>query len=539
MARALRFSTRQPAYGYGEVPAAVAVTPVPTFLLRGMNITLPKTRLPEGVSVLVQNLWIKDGAYQARDATSVVGTAAAADLVYAGEAILSDDSSFPLRFSTAGVEVYSVGAWTATTGTAWSTTDLRPFSITGWKDEVVFAESTLGIYKLAFTAGFPKTLLTALANVQHLTTFNGRVVASLPTRIQWSAKNSNSDWVGIGSGYEDLLSSPGGRTDAQTAVVPVSDDTAIVVRSQSFWQMQTTGSFDAPFSFTQLYAGQGSRYPRTCVGVPRGAMCLGDAGSVWLVTLDGGLKDVGKPIASALNAAPGELRLTTATYDPKNNEYRLCVPSAAAAATVWRYNIDNDAWTQDTYSFPIRSISYALFAQGIAIDELTGTIDGLAGAIDDLITGVRKAQIFFAMKSPYRSVVQENARYNTDLLRDVDYTGGTKVITPAVIKTAPVRRGNLLVRAEVTQLVADYESSADVDGTFYVSSDAATWELLGLKVFAQNQDVAPVSLAPVSWDATFDRDILFLQLSFANMRSTRLIDLFAFVREGGYRTDAS
>lgn len=538
MPQSLRGTSRYNPNALAKVQPAesVIVQPIPTFGFKGEDKTLPLLSLPEGVSRLVRDLRLLFGAYQTRDATASIGTAASDLIVHALEAMISTspDTSYPTRFTAAKVQVYANGVWTDTTGTAWATTNIKPFSATGWGDTIVFAEDSLGIYSLSYVAPYPKTVLYALAGVIHLATFDKRIIASLPDRIQWCVKGNNADWTGIGSGYEDLQSSPGGRPDSQTAVVPVSDQTAIVVRTQSFWQMTSTGDFDAPYTFSTLYQGQGSRYPRTCVSIPKGVMCLGD-GSVWKLTLDGGLVDVGVPIYSDLISTPQLLRLSTAAYDARLNEYRLSIPAPNSPTTgrVFRYNIDGGFWTEDLYPFPVRSISYALYSQGLSIDDLPGTIDNLQGAIDDLITGVRRSQMLFAMNDPRRYVVQESYTHNNDSNRDVQYDG-TRVAGAFRIETAPVTRGSILDRAEVIQLQLEYESQGDTTISFGYSDDGgATWNTI------TSENVTTTTQPNlISVDFSYERAVICFAAWCSQTPQVRLINLIALTSVAGRKVDA-
>lgn len=520
-----------------EMPEAVIPQLVPTFLPVGMDKHTALSRLPQGASRLVRNLTIRDNAYTLRDATRVLGAAATGDLVHATELILTTDLSYPVRFATNGVEVYEGGAWAATSGTAWTTTDAAPFSLTGWRDRLIFSNGSTGIYELAFTAGFPKTVLNVTSGVIHLSTNFGRVIASTVDRIFWSVKYNHTDWAGIGSGYEDLQSAPGGQPDLQTAVIPVTGEYSIVVRSASFWIMTQTGNVDAPFSFSLMSSGQGSRYPRTCVGVQRGVIALGDSGAVWLVTLDGQVRDVGRQIRSELANLPiAQLRRAVATYDPKNNEYRLSVPRGATNTDiVYRLNLDTLGWTEDQYPFPIRSISYALFSQSVSVNELTGTVDDLTGVVDDLGgDGSRRTQMLFAMAGAPRYVVQEMPSANVSLERDASISGGTTA-SGFRLETAGIRRGGVYTRNHALELLLEYITETECPILFEYSSDGgASWTTITaatLNAARFAPEIHPVRLS-------FDREELQFAVSSTQPLGTVLLGMAVVMAEGGGRADA-
>lgn len=535
MPRVLRSSKRfnQALLGQAQLDPELQAVPVRTFGYKGEDKTSPVSRLSDGYARLVRDLMFRDGVYKSRDGLNTLGAAATAAIVNSQEIILSTGTQYPVRWKTNGVEVFNGGVWTATTGLAWSTTNVRPFSMTGWADTVVFAEDTNGIYSLAFTAGFPITQLTTLTNVQHLATFAGRIIASLPDRIQWSVRNDNTDWAGVGSGFEDLRSAAGGRSDSQTAVIPVSDDTAILIRTGSVWQMVQTGDFDAPFQFTRIVEGSGGKYPRCCAAIPGGAMWLGQDGSCWIMRLGERPRDISGPIYKQLRTTPGLLRLATAMYDPRYDEFRICIPTNdATAGVVYRYNLKADLWTEDSYKFPIRSMSFALYAQAITIDELIGIIDDLPGVIDDLTEGFQKAETMFSMADPRRYTVIENLALNVNPLRDILYDG-TRTDGSFRIETAPVKK-DPLHRTEVLDMILEYETDMDSDFDFYYSEDGgATWTLL--YNIAVTTTAGP-RLLPLQYP--IDRDQTMLAIASDDVSSMRIIDLFAMVRGGGLRTDA-
>lgn len=536
MANSLRRNLRfnQNALARQQMPEQIFAVPVPTFKILGENKAISLARMPEGVSRLVENIMVRFGFYKTRDATLVIGDAAAYAVVHAMEVILSSGESYPVRFMTTGVDVYESGVWNGVGGDPWSTTNIAAFSATGWADTVVFADDSNGIFELDFTSGNTINKLLTTTGIIHLTTFNSRIIASFPETILWSVKNDSTDYTGLGSGEESLKSAPGGRSDLQTAVVPVSDQTAIVVRTQSFWQMTTSGDFDAPFAFSILEQGKGSQYPRTCVAIPGGVICLGE-GAVWMKRLDAPAVDIGMPIVPDLLTTPSLLRLATAAYDAKNNEYRLSIPeNTQTEGRVFRYNLDLGIWTEDVYPFPIRCVSFALFAQGLTIDELVGAIDDLQGAIDDLALGVLRAQIMFAMNNTRRFIVQENAPHNNDSTRDVNYDG-TRVASGFRLETAPVRRGRTIDKTEVIQLQLEYRSEGPADISFEYSDDGGdTWTSIG--TVSVDDSTKPQIL---SMDYSLDRDDVMFAVDCSATPTVELLDLFALTSVGGMKVDAS
>ena len=281
-----------------QPPEAVIAIPKPCFDLVGMDGSSPLGHMQPGIARLVNNLNIRFGRYQARNGVSVVGLKATSPLLYALDARLSDGGTSTIRFTEAGVETLIAGVWTAVAGDAFTGLQSAAFALCGWGDTVIFSGGIGGLNSLSFNPDTNAAIAGSPSGCIHLTVFGGRVIASLNTnRIQWSVKDDSTDWSGLGSGFEDLKSEPGGKNDTQTAVVPITDQIAYCIRSNSVWQVSLTGDFDAPLNFSMLMEGIGSRYPQTCVGIPQGVICVGDNGNVWLIG-PSGVKDIGQPIRS-------------------------------------------------------------------------------------------------------------------------------------------------------------------------------------------------------------------------------------------------
>ena len=516
-----------------QPPEAMLALPVRPIAAGGENKTFPLSALPNGSGRLVQNLALRYGAYQTRDGTSVIGGIAANKLVAAIEVVTSDGQTHLTRYDTGAVQVFVAGDWADTSGDTWSCSYTSPFAFTGWVDTVLFSSGG-SLFSMDFSVGFPKTIVAdAPTGIKHLATFAGRIVASLANQIQWTVRDDYTDWSGLGSGYEDIRSAPGGRPDSQTAVVPVSDEVAYVVRSNSFWQMSQTGNFDSPFALSLIWSGAGSKWPQTVAQIPQGLICLG-TGQIWMLTAGQGLQDIGQAIASDLLIADGSLQQAVGMYDPKWNEYRLTLPSPGSGSTkVLRFNLSTQIWTEDLYPFPIRNMAPTLFAQNISIDELLGSIDDLQGTIDSLSIGARQSNVVYAMGDNGRYVVQDRAANNNLPMRDVNLAGaaaasGFRVETGDAVLNDPMRR------KECIQLQMSYQAEAEFTATFEYSYDGGqTWNFL-------SSQTLPAANRPtwISVDRSLERESIQFAVSTDATPTVRLIDLVAFMREAGMVQDA-
>lgn len=513
--------------------------PVPIGGLRGHDKMAPLPAMNPEMLRLARNINIRYGAYKTRDGTETIGAIAGFELLYATDVLLPSGDFFIVRFKTTGVDVFANGVWNPTVGDVFTGSKVAPFAITGWNDRILFtAGNGRKVFELVFSPSFTITeLVESPVDVIHLATFNGRVMASIKgTAVQWTVKNDHTDWDGLGSGFEDLLSAPGGRPDQQTAIIPVTDELAYCLRSASVWQVGNTGDFDSPFSFSRVATHIGSKFPNTVAATKRGFVCVGDGAQVWSVSPDG-MMDIAAPVAVDFDIELGAQRLMSGAYDVKFDEYRVTIPSSnmLTAQKVMRYSFPNQAWTEDIYPFPIKSIAYTQFSKMLSIDELTGTIDDLVGSIDDLGVSVRNPGCIYAMEGDGKYVVRDDIARSSEALRDVNF-GGARVSSGFRMESGDIHVGDPIKRQEFIELICWYESDAPVVFSFDYSYDGGqTWDLA-------SQVTAPATNGrprPISINRTADRDHLQFAVSTEATPSLRMISFQAMIREGARIVDAS
>lgn len=511
--------------------------PTPCWALAGQDLVLPISRFATGQSRLVENLAIREGAYEVRPGTSTVGDAAGGRLVGVAEIIRQDNTSYIVRAGESGIQVWQGIAWNQAIGATFNMTYANAFSFTGWGEDMVLSGG-LGLYRLE---GSEPALLTEITGtfvpsdeIIHLTTFAGRIIVSARSGIYWSARFDSDDFTGQGSGFEDLRSAPGGKPDYQTAVIPITDEIAFVIRSSSVWQMTQTGDPDAPFRFSLLTATVGSRWSSAVVAV-RGGVVFTDHEQVWLFT-PGGPQEIGHPVRSAIPTSNNYLRFMTAVFDPRYNEYRLAIPTDTSdvAQRVLRCNLDGFRWTEDVYPFPIRSMSFSQFYKGVTIDELEGPIDELVGSINDLGVGDRNPTILYVMGDGARLIARDDRERDNEDLRDVD-TAASLTESGFRIETGDINVGGSLRYADGYELQLEYEAESDCVVTLEFSTNGGqSWvylHQLTLEATARPRIIA------IHFAAS--REALQYAISATAATKVRLIDLIAITSSGAMRADAN
>ena len=524
-----------------------AILPQPKIYFQppgGMHTGVRLDMIPPSMGRLVQNLVIRDGAYKTRDAVDFVGAAGDGEVAYATEILLSNGDSWLIRWTETGLEYYDTGSWVGVlNGTLAKSDGASMVTITGWNDTVVFSTQLGKCWLLSFATVPTLTDLTeSPVNVTHLTTFAGRIIASvLGTRIYWTVKNDNTDWTGLGSGFEDLIGSPGGMVDTQCGVVPISDEIAFAIRANRVWQMTQTGNFDAPFAFGQLIASVGSIAPSTLCSLP-GAAAFLSKDNVVIVSPSGGKQEVGDPLRRTINALGREyLRYACMVYDPREDELRLSIPDGDGQLNqkVWRYNRKADAWTQDSYQFGIRSISFSRYLQSIVtidgLDAISGTIDGLPGIIDELGVTDKTAGCIYAMADDSHRVAHDAYTRNNTSDRDTDFAG---VYVPGGwrIESGYILPGTSIEKTQVIEVQLEYESEGSQDIAFEYSDDGGqNWTEFDRTTVSDTNDQSLI----LSVRKHIYRDRIQLAVSCEDSKTIRLIAMHVFTAKGARIADAS
>jgi hypothetical protein len=200
--------------------------------------------------------------------------------------------------------------------------------------------------------------------------------------MNWSVKDNNQDFAGIGSGYEDLRSTPGGLIGSLRGLYLLTDDTALLVRADSVWQVSTTGIEDQPFRFSRILPSLGAPSPFGLVSTPYGLAGLFNNG-IFVINKDG-IDDIGSPIADHLLANLRSDYLTWAVYDVFNSRLHLLV-NEISDRVIWTYSFRRKGWTRKEYGITVDTIDYAEYKVGsIKTDDLVGTTDSQVGLTDEL-----------------------------------------------------------------------------------------------------------------------------------------------------------
>lgn len=460
----------------------------------GLSLTPRLARIPNTHSADISNLMLDDRVLRSRLGTSAFGPASTNVMAIVGFSNPAQVGTL-LRYTTTGLDYWNGLSWVSVDANVFSGGLNSYFEFTNWGDEILATNGVNKVYRYNPSTG-QKGFIDQSFVGRHIATFGGRVILTSvfdgsfkAYRIRWSVKNDNLDWTGDGSGFEDLFSAPGGRVDEAHGCFPITDDTALIIRENSIWQMSTTGNVLAPFRFSRVISQLGTLCPRSIAEVPGGyAMVSKD--NVVIVGL-GQVQPIGDPIREALISSITDFNAVVGRYDQKRNEYRLAVGSR-----VWRFSFRDKGWTRDDYPVQVRDFTQVLITKtGIKIDDLQGKIDDLQGKIDDLVTSLSIDGLMFVGHVGGSATVI--AQEDSDATQDVDSTGAS-VDSAIVVATGLIQAGSVRDKSSVIEIQLEYESGAAQTLLFEYSVDGgANWTSYSTKAIAATTGPSILSVRKV------------------------------------------
>jgi len=456
-----------------KVDVGTEVKPIPFWSPpRGLDYQNPSSRVDPQHMTESNNLILDRGKMISRHGVEELGSLYA-NAVQIMKFRTSDGTTYIIRFSTDVIDYWDGSAWVTLPGTgAFSFTGgvTHRWAWTGFGDRLVFSNGVNGMYQFDPSIG-TTTLITGGPSCKYLTTFNGRIVASdvlfegkqEQSRIQWSVKNNSEDWDGLGSGFEDLLSTPSGTIDAQKGVWPLSDSTAIILRTDSTWQMAPTGDPDAPFAFTRLYAGLGTNEPHSFAAVPGAVVGLFNDG-IYMIS-DTAIEPIGLLVNDHIIAAI-TAGLTSGTYLSLAREYALC----DGATDVYRYSFEDKGWSRSSYGRTIRWLdSGRTGTLALTWDDVVGTWDAQTLTWDEMVGGSDSINEIIGVDSAGYAFYSDPAAIDDDIA-----TVATAV--PIEARTGLVTAEGSLTKTRIIEVQMEYVSGGPQTLIFeYSNDDGATW----------------------------------------------------------------
>lgn len=483
----------------------------------GLDYLNAENRVDPSHATQMLNLWLDRGELKSRYGTVQVGTAAADPVMGVVNFVSGSGVGFLVRFTTTKVQIWDGATWN-NVGTATFTGDTADyFAYTVFNDSLIFSNGVDGLWDYNPGLG-TLTQIDAGINARQLTTVGGRVLASgLPGaeyRLQWSVKNNSHDWTGIGSGFEDLLSTPGGQVDQLMGVWPISASISIMLRTGSIWQVTETGDPAAPFRFERLYDNVGSRSRYSVDVVPGGVIFLG-TDDIYIAS-DRQVEPIGQLVKDRIFSEITDLTTVRGVFRPKTADYWL-----ANGDTVYRYSFPVKGWSRSKYTFGIRWMDESVYhLGGKTWADATGTWDDATGSWEDQRGTPQAAAFYFATDEAAGNIVKEDSSATAD-----GYVQTGKSAQGIEIRSGVLLAGTPLEKTEIIELQVEYEDSSARTLTFEYSTDlGATWTTYSTKD-TKNTSRQEIMRAM----KTLSRQSLMLRMTAAGLGSLVLISFSPFL----------
>jgi len=371
-----------------------------------------------------------------------------------------------------------------------------------------------GLVSSLISSPHTTAILAKSPRAAHLAVFGNRVIASRTNdwtaltdpwvesatnlaRVRWCVKNDATDWIGIGSGFEDMPV-PDGSLDEVMGVYPVSDVTAIVVSQHTMRRMDVTNFVDAPFAFGLLTDQIGTLSRYTIRAIPGGVIFLG-YDDVYVVTL-GDVKRIGTSALRNSVLAIANPRLATGYIDIYNSRYVL-IFKEGSTQVIWVYSFVDSGWTRYTLPFDVAFVDFAFFK--------------ISGAL------------YYGMYFTMSIAGGFSCRDNPTRTQDVDSTGAD-VDSPIEARTGLVLTDSALHKVQLVEVQMVYESTGSQTVLFDYSTDGGqTWN-----PYSSQNIVATSGPTVLSVRTQLERTKMQIRVRSPKLGGLTIVSLHAFAVRG-------
>lgn len=520
---ALRRPEGQPPFKGNE--PQLEISPKPLWAPpQGLDYLNRKSRIDPAHSPEMMNFLLDRGVMRTRKGTAQVGAAAVAPVMAVVHFVTGSGIGFLIRFLTTKLQLWDGAAWTDIGGAFTGGTN-DYWAYTAFNDTLLFSNNIDGLWEYApLTGAFQK--LTLGPNARHLSTIGGRVVASAARgqeyTTEWSDKNDSHAWgdAYIGAGSEDLRSTPGGQVDQVIGTWPISDDTSLMVRSNSIWQVTQTGDPEAPFRFERLYAKLGSRSRHSVDVIPGGLVFLSND-DIYVVDTSKP-SPIGQLIRDRIFATT-DLTKAKGFYRPKLRQYWLTL----GGDEVFVFSFEDKGWTRLKYPFNVRWMEESIpYYSGQTWDGTVGTWDAQTAAWDQLLGTAQSPAFYLATDEALGNVITEVTSATSD-----GYIQSGKVALGIEVQTPELTASTPLDMVEIVEAQMEYESAMLQILLFEYSTDGGvTWNTYSRKTAQITTKVEILKMIN-----ELERRSLMLRLTSASLGQLTLVSFIPMLIQGPRR----
>src|SRR5678809_1406851 len=312
-----------------------------------------------------------------------------------------NNNTYTLRFTPSTIHIRGESSWTPIVITPALTGGLLDrFTTANILDKFVFANNGADVLQtIDFDSNTCAPLTDDDVSMKYRYVFgffNREVGLELKNenevQVGWSADGDATIWdstVDQSAGSSPILESPDDLSDFITGGKSFSN-VAIMMREKSTWLITKQPIPQNPFYFQSAIPGIGMDCSFSLQIVSNGIAWVGTrTREVWAYTPGSAPERLSFSNKTAIfndikNAIP-DFRSVFGSFDSKNSEYSIHIPSLGNVTKTWTYNFEYQKWVYSELYDVTTAENTEIATHLITIDDLVGTIDSLGDThIDDL-----------------------------------------------------------------------------------------------------------------------------------------------------------
>ncbi len=365
----------------------------------------PDIAAPLGSIVSGQNVWVQPGTLEPRWRLSIAADNLLNDTPTG--AFLYDDvdgSVFPIVASQGTVAFLDNDSYTSLRYVS-GTSNLPP---TGGEDDTFFGISVylprrdlnIAVFtngqEPLFAWGGPSdstgfSTLTQGPIARDVALFNNRPIAwnirelssvsRIVNRVQWPVGGDPEDWLGIGSGFEDLVDMGGEGTR-----VIATEQEIILFSTREVWRGRRIGG-EFIFQYSPLTRVLGAPFARAVLNTTQGIFWLGSDFNIWRY-IGGQISPIGNDIQRTLRDTAQNLDTAFFSYNEELQHLTLYYATTATARPdrAFTRHIKDNAWTPQQMPFTVsQALAFNVPSSATTWGGLIGNLSVQSQSYNDML----------------------------------------------------------------------------------------------------------------------------------------------------------
>lgn len=313
------------------------------------------------------------------------------------------------RFTPNTINRATSTGWIALTGPALAGTINDPISFTVVDERGFFSNNGANVIQEILPTSNTYAVLGNAPKYKYISSAFNRVLGAnrrdntdVPFEVGWCGDLNYGEWnpiTDISAGSTPLVNSPADLTDDITGLFNL-DSALCIIRTRSIWFATNNPSATNPFNFFVQIPRIGSDCPDSIVLSDKGLIFYNFEKATLYLYQPGAYNAVPESISDGIQrllkssiTSPLDL---FGSYNSDSHIYSLFTSSPnSQIVKEFAFNFDSKNWSYCEYNnvSTVNDIDYS--SSDLSINDLTGTIAGLAGTIDSLGGLVSNANRFF------------------------------------------------------------------------------------------------------------------------------------------------